>query len=291
MIYELTTGVIDLKIKSLGAELISLYDKTTDTEYMWDANPEFWSRTSPVLFPFVGKLKNQQYTYKGQTFNPKPHGFARDMEFEVVESTDDKIVFHIKDDEKTKAVYPFSFDFFIQYKVEGRQVTVSFKVKNNTDEDMYFSLGAHPGFKCPLNREENRRDYYIGFDGADKIISRGVDISTGLVNEQNTEISLEDGLLPIADDLFQNDALVLENNQVKKVTLYNAEKKPYLSLEMEAPVYGIWSAATLASPFVCIEPWFGRCDASNFSGSLQEREYQNVLNPGQCFKTHYTISV
>lgn len=289
--YELTNGVMNAKIRTLGAELISLQKCSTGQEYMWKADLEYWSRVSPVLFPFVGKLKNQQYSYNGTVYCPKPHGFARDMVFAVIEKEEDRIVLEITDSEETMKVYPFQFVFRIAYKLEGESLNVSFLVINKGENDMYFSLGAHPGFACPLREDENRKDCYIGFDYVEKLNSRGVDIQTGLVNGVYREYPLENGLLSIADNMFENDALVLEKQGITTVTLYDKEKVPYLSLKMDAPVYGIWSAAKEGAPFVCIEPWFGRCDASDFVGKLEEREYQTCLEAGEKFESYYVITV
>ncbi len=156
---------------------------------------------------------------------------------------------------------------------------------------MFFSLGAHPGFVCPKNTGEKRSDYYIGFDVDEKLISRNIDMSTGLAKDQYTEYKLEQGLLPVADDLFKNDALVLENNQVHRVSLLTPDKKPYLTLQMDAPVYGIWSSVKPGAPFICIEPWFGRCDALSFEGELQDREYQNCLQAGAQFHAEYAVTI
>lgn len=289
-VYELVNDNIAIKVKTSGAELISLKRLDTDVEYMWDGNSDYWGRVSPVLFPFIGKLKNQQYTYKGKIYNPKPHGFARDMEFKLENRTDKSLVFSIEENEETMKVYPFKFKFYIIYEIENNQVKVSFKVINKDKEKMYFSLGAHPGFKCPLIDREKRKDYYLGFEGKDTLNSRIVNIENGLVTNQYVEINLENGLLSIDDDLFAQDALVIEE-QINQVSLYNSEKEKYLTLKMDAPVYGIWSAAIPAAPFVCIEPWFGRCDAEDFDGELEEREYQNELEALGEFETSYIIEV
>lgn len=289
-VYELVNDNLAIKVKTSGGELISLKRLDTDVEYMWDGNSDYWGRVSPVLFPFIGKLKNQQYTYKGKIYNPKPHGFARDMEFKLENRTDKSLVFSIEENEETMKVYPFKFKFYIIYEIENNQVKVSFKVINKDEEKMYFSLGAHPGFKCPIAEGEKRKDYYLGFEGKDTLNSRIVNIENGLVTNQYVEINLENGLLAIADDLFAQDALVIEE-QINQVSLYNSEKEKYLSLKMDAPVYGIWSAAIPAAPFVCIEPWFGRCDAEDFDGELEEREYQNELEALGEFETSYIIEV
>lgn len=295
VMHELKGESLSISVASVGAELKSLKKNENGKEYMWSGEPEFWPRTSPVLFPFVGKLKGQQYTYDGKKYNPPVHGFARDTEFSLSEKTENSLHFIIKDTSETKKVYPFDFEFEIIYKLEGNSLKVTYVVKNTGKEEMFFSLGAHPGFLCPLNEEEKRSDCFIGFakneTPLDKIVNRFVDMNTGLVTNEYNDYALKDGNLPIADDLFANDALVIEKNQVNKVSLLDADGIPYVTLEMEAPVYGIWSCVKPGAPFICIEPWFGRCDALNFEGGLEDREYQNSLLAGEVFRTQYTITI
>lgn len=293
--YELKGEALTIQVEGKGAELKSLKENAGGMEYLWNADPKYWPRTSPVLFPFVGRLRGKQYTYRGKAYEMTPHGFARDMEFALLERTENSLRFGIRDTKETRKVYPFSFSFEICYSLSGKELKVSFLVQNEGKEEMFFSLGAHPGFFCPkpeAGKEVCKRSQcFIGFDGKEQIVSRGVDMNTGLVIDQYTTYSLEDGLLPIADDLFENDALVLEDGQVKSVSLLNADKKPYVTLRMDAPVYGIWSSVDPKAPFICIEPWFGRCDSWDFEGSLEEREYQTRLKGGEKFETAYTVTL
>ena len=291
VIHVLSYQGITIKVKSLGAELFSLVDEQSGQEYMWSGDPEYWNRTSPILFPFIGRLKKQQYNYKGKKYEPTPHGFARDMEFVVAEKTENSLWFAIKDNEDTKKVYPFSFLLEIGYVLEARKLQVKWRVKNTGTEKMYFSIGGHPGFVCPMNPEEQRRDSYLYFEGKEQIISREVSMKEGLVTDKYNVLSLEDGKLKIADDLFEADALVLENHQIKKLDLLTKEGKTYITFSMDAPVYGIWSCVKPGAPFVCIEPWYGRCDAVDFKGSLEEREWQQQLESEEIFETYYQIEI
>lgn len=260
-----------------------------------ERRPRILGQNFTGTFSFVGRLKGLKYTYEGVTYQAPVHGFARDTEFAMIKQDANSMTFEIKDTEKTWEVYPFAFTFQIKYVLEGMQLKVEFAVSNPGKKEMFFSLGGHPAFACPLDREtEKRADYCIGFYHEGKALSdiscRDVNLQTGLVLETYQEYALEDGLLPISDDMFADDALVLEN-QIDQVTLVKPNGKPYVTFKMDAPVYGIWSSVKPASPFICIEPWYGRCDAENYTGTFEEREYQHRLEPGEKFTAAYTVVV
>lgn len=293
-VYELKNEKLALQVVSLGAELKSLKRLKDGTEYMWKADPEYWKRTAPVLFPFIGRLKGLQYYYEGVCYQAPVHGFARDTEFEMIEQTEKSLTFEMRDSEETRTVFPFSFLLRIRYELEGMCLKVKYLVKNTGKKKMYFSIGGHPGFNCPLpGRDEKRSDCYIGLKGnhpIEKINCRGIDLETGLAKETFQEYILDEGQLSIKDDMFKDDALVLEN-QINEVTLAGKDRKPYLTFHMDAPVYGIWSCVKDASPFICIEPWYGRCDRMNYEGTFEEREFQNELDADGIFEKEYSITI
>lgn len=290
-LYELSKDGITIKVKGIGAELVSIFDQTLSMEYMWCGDPEYWGRTSPILFPFVGRIHDAQYQYKGKTYQTEPHGFAKRKEFELISSDDSSLLFELTDDEETRACYPFSFSLQIGYKIEKKCIQVSWRVKNTGNSEMYFSIGGHPAFVCPLNKGEKRSDYFIGMEGKEKVLNRLVDMNTGFVTEEYKEILLKDEKLPITDHLFDSDALVLEEQAIKKLYLATPDGKPYVSLTMDAPIFGIWSSVKPASPFVCFEPWFGRCDAIDYHDTFENREWQQKLLPEALFEKEYTIQL
>ena len=282
---------IIVEIDDLGAQMISLVDKKTGKEYMWKRDPKFWGKCSPILFPFVGQCAEKEYIYKDKTYPMTIHGFASSSTFEVTEAAGDKATFTLKDTEETLKVYPFKFRLDVTFALKGRVVDVAYKVTNVNDEEMYFMIGAHPGFNCPLNEGEKRRDCFIKLYGKDEIASRGVDLDTGLVNEVYTVFELTDELLPITDNLFDGDALVIENQGINKVSLTGPDRVPFVTVTMDAPVYGIWSCFEPGTPYVCIEPWLGRCDKLGSDKKLENRDFVNRLDAGKEFNTGYTIEI
>ncbi len=285
---------LTLTINSLGAELTGITDHTANREYLWNGNPAFWKRRSPVLFPIVGSLKNQSYRYNGKVYTLPQHGFARDLEFKLLRYTDSEIWYRLDRTEETRKVYPFEFALEAGYRLTDRRITVMWKVINLGTDDMFFSIGGHPAFLCALKEDRQQSDYYIAFD-------KNAPVHYLLVNEKGLAVKkpfeeqavlhTDNGFLKIDPRLFDRDALIIENDQFHRVSLADSEKKPYVTVEFDAPLFGLWSPAGKNAPFICIEPWYGRCDSSDFNGSFEEKEWGNHLKAGKQFETAYTIDI
>ncbi len=287
--YVLDNGEIKIKVDSHGAELRSLTDCKSGREYMWCGDAQYWGRVSPVLFPLVGSYRNGQCSYNGRTLQMSQHGFARDMEFMLTEQGKGEIWFCLSDKENTWENYPFAFSLEIGYRLSGRSVKVLWRVSNPAEEEMYFSIGGHPAFAAPV-REKDRITCYLLFDGVEKLTVRA--LKGGLAVKELTELALEEGgILPVTEEVFAGDALVIENSQTGQVQLLDEDKKPYLTVKFDAPLFGVWTPPGKNAPFICIEPWYGRCDREDFDGSLSEREWGNVLSAGQTFEAAYDIII
>lgn len=289
-VYSLNNSQISISVDTFGAELRSLKKTATGTEYMWDARPEYWKRTSPVLFPIVGSLNNGSYRYGGKEYPMSQHGFARDMEFELRQQGEDVLKFVLEANAETRAKYPFDFELELGYRLDGNNLIVSWRVTNRDCREMYFSIGGHPAFLCPIDGKGVQTDYKLSFDARDKITS-GIIGDGGTLSARTKEYALTDGMMGITPDLFDEDALIIENNQVHRVSLCDPAGQPYLTVRFDAPLFGVWSPAKKNAPFVCIEPWYGRCDRETFGGDLSEREYGNRLAPSEVFYAEYTITV
>ncbi|MCM1134149.1 MAG: aldose 1-epimerase family protein [Clostridium sp.] len=287
-VYTLKNEAVSIEINSKGAELKSLKKLAAGTEYLWKADPAFWGRSAPILFPFVGSVNNKEYRTGGKTYSMNQHGFARDMEFEVSSQKEDEIWFVLRDNEQTREKYPFEFALKLGYRLLASGVEVLWQVENPGKGELPFSIGAHPAFNCPIGDREEKSDCYLYFEGAESIESTR--IRDGLVINEKGTYDLDEGYLAVTEHLFDCDTLLLENYQVKQVSLCGADKKPYVTVSMDAPVYGIWSPRHEA-PFICIEPWYGRCDREGFAGDLREREWGNIAAPGEAWKASYQITV
>ncbi|SHO45051.1 aldose 1-epimerase family protein [Anaerocolumna xylanovorans] len=282
---------LTLSFSDAGAELRAITDTKSGKDYLWSGDPAYWNRTSPILFPIVGSLKNKSYTYNNKTYSLSQHGFARDMEFKVTEKKEDSITFLLEATEETLKVYPFFFQLLIHYTLNARTITVAWEVKNTGKDTMYFSIGAHPAFLCPLSKEDKQSDYYFAFDSKAPITLTKISENGLALKNAPVILPTDDGLLPITPHLFDEDALVIENNQYHAVSFLTPDKKPYVTVAFDAPLFGLWSPAKKNAPFICVEPWYGRCDSEDFTGTLENREWGNTLEAGKIFQTSYTITI
>ena len=288
--FQIRNESLTLEIDAHGAEMKSLTDNRTGQEYLWCGDAAYWGRTSPILFPLVGNYREKQSCFDGKWYSLSQHGFARDMDFELVSEKGDEIWFALEDSPETLEKYPFGFRLELGYRLQGRAVEVLWKVTNKNDREMYFSIGGHPAFNCPLREGEKQTDYRIGFDTCEPLTASVLD-ENGTVSERTKVLELTDGMLQITDSLFDEDALIVEHDQAHKVALYTPEGEKYLEVRFEAPLFGIWSPAGKHAPFVCIEPWYGRSDRADFGQKLEEREWGNVLKAGEVFTAAYQICV
>ena len=220
------------------------------------------------------------------------HGFARDMEFQLLTSKSDEIWFVLNASDETIAKYPFIFSLEIGYKLEKNNIKVMWKVKNNDTKEMYFSIGAHPAFYCPINDGEEQSQCYIKTDCKNEFTY--FKIAEGGVKDTSAtyKITVDNkGIFNITKNMFDDDALIVEDNQIHSLSLLDSNKNEYVKVEFDMPLCGIWSPAKKNAPFICLEPWCGRCDSKDFDGELQDREYGNKLKPSEEFESGYSITI
>ena len=156
---------------------------------------------------------------------------------------------------------------------------------------MYFSIGAHPAFMCPLKEGEKQSDYSIYMDKEDGVEYYFINVESGLMLDDKKKLKLDQGCHRLEPVFFDESAYIIEDSQVQKISLLDPEKKPYITVNFQAPLVGVWSPEGKNAPFVCIEPWYGRCDRQSFNGTLEEREWGNKLAPGEVFECFYEIKV
>lgn len=285
----LENEILKVVVNAKGAELTSLFNKQTQLEYLWNADPAFWAKHSPVLFPIVGTLKNNQYRYEGKTYSLGRHGFAREMQFAVEDHQTDQATFQLEDTDATRKNYPFAFRFNIRYTLTENSLAITYHVVNPAKQLLYFSVGGHPAFAVPLTDSTAYEDYYLLFDKQENAprwpISRD-----GLI-ETSPEILLQNsGRLALTKDLFSRDALVLKSLKSSLISLRSDKTVHGLQFDFPGfPFLGLWAAK--GGDFVCIEPWCGIADSVNTSQELEEKEGINTLEPGGEFSRTWVVKV
>ena len=279
---------LSIAVKSKGGELCSLVKKATQTEYIWQAGRDYWNRHAPVLFPIVGALKDGIYYYEGKGYKMGQHGLARDLPFRLADRRENELVYSLKSSPFTLERYPFEFELQIIYTLEGNRLTTTYRVINPSEKTLYFSIGAHPAFNCPLQEGEKRSDYQLVFEQPETIsIQR---IINGFRNGTWDLVLDNQQHLPITDHLFEKDALIFKGLNSTSVSLQKGAQ-PVLTFNFEGfPYLGIWSKSATA-PFVCIEPWFGVTDNTKHNRQLKEKEGIVALEGKGEIRHAYAITI
>lgn len=288
---QLENERLSVKVNDQGGQLAGIYDKKNSREIIWCADPKVWNRHAPILFPFVGEIHNKEYLYNGTKYPMTAHGFARDAEFEFVGIKDNKIVHSLSSNEERKKVYPFDFKLEVSHSIEDNNVIVEWKVINTGDKEMLFSIGAHPAFNVPAIEGEEQKDYYLTFGNNDKLdfIRISNDGGTALYNEVDTLV-LTDSKYQVGEHLFDDGVLIFENDQLSEVGIAFPNKEQYINIKCDGfPFVGVWTKKN--APFICLEPWYGRCDNYGFTGELKDKTGVQKLPANKEFSVKYEINV
>ncbi|WDF65206.1 aldose 1-epimerase family protein [Flavobacterium sp. KACC 22763] len=282
MTTTISNSILKASIKHAGAELFSIKDNQND-EYIWEGNPDFWGKHSPVLFPIVGTLKNNTYTINEKEYHLPRHGFARDMDFELIEKTENKAIFSLKSSEETLQKYPFDFELQLIYTLIENALELEYKVINKGKEKMPFSIGAHPAIALPDNFE----DYAFQFEKEENL--KYYLLENDLISSKTKVLETKNNLAPLNYELFKNDALIFKTLESKSLTILN-NSKPYVKVSYnDFPSLGIWTKEN--APFICIEPWLGYSDTDENTGDLYKKEGILILDENKDFSAKFSITI
>ncbi|VDG30785.1 galactose mutarotase [Lactobacillus sp.] [Lactiplantibacillus mudanjiangensis] len=289
MTVELKNDYLTVQINEAGAELSSV-KSNEGLEYMWQANPKYWGRHAPVLFPFVGRLKDDQFTVAGQSYPMGQHGFARDHDFRVVKQTATSATLELTDSAETRKVYPFAFRLRLIYTLTDHELTIGYDVHNPANQDLLFSIGGHPAFNVPLDAPEgDLANYQVTV--APKKVYQHIPLQAPYNDIDNsTDLDLTKPL-PLTRDLFKDDAVILNLDHEETTLLLSSDLNDHgvaMTIE-DAPYVGMWSPYPKDAPFVCLEPWWGIADNVNHDGQLSHKMGINKLAPNQTFDAKYAV--
>jgi galactose mutarotase-like enzyme len=290
MEHVIENGVLRISVEQTGAELCSIQSVSTGREYMWNANPEIWGSHSPVLFPIIGKIKDNSYFYKGKEYKLQGHGFIRNnRQISMEKQENDCLTFSLCSSEETLRMYPFKFKFTLAYKLEHNQIIVLHSIHNAGKGTMFFSLGGHPAFKCPVTEDEKYNDYFLEFEKQETALCWGP-MENGLMDSKTRSIIEEGNKIFLDEHIFDKGALVFKKLNSSRIYLTSRKYGPVIRLNYNGFHYlGIW--AKPKARFVCIEPWLGIADSWDSNQILKDKEGMLSLEPGETFKASFSIEI
>lgn len=288
MLYEIKNGVLNVSISDTGAELQSVMHD--GTEYLWQGNPEFWGGRAYNLFPICGRLWEGKYVYNGTEYEMNLHGFLRKSVLTAVKQSADSITFTLNASEKTLAMYPFSFEYYITYTLVGNAVKMDIEVINNGEKVMPFALGGHPGFNVPLADNEKFEDYYLDFGDAKlKTIYMSDACYT---TKSESDFVTDGGKLPLVHTLFDRDAILLSGaSKDIKLKSTKSNKAVTVTIPKEMKYVGIWHAPKKEAPYVCIEPWTSVPAYDGEVDDLSTKRDMFALPPNSKYNMSWSIAV
>jgi galactose mutarotase-like enzyme len=281
MIITISNSQLSATIDTLGAELLSLVKNNKN--FIWTVDETYWNKTSPVLFPIVGRLKNDSFTFNGNSYPLPRHGFARNMEFSFDKKSEHQVIFELNETEETKANYPFDFKLLMAYTLMDNELVIEYFVRNQSDEVLPFSIGAHPAFAIEGNFEE----YSLQFNKEDSFETYHLENES--FNGKTTLVASENNAISLNYALFEKDALVFKQLKSNEVVLKHLDKNILKVNFDHFPYLGIWTKPN--APFLCLEPWCGLADSIDHNGNLEEKVGINHLPAGEDFLRAIRIEI
>ncbi|MFB9055993.1 aldose 1-epimerase family protein [Mariniflexile ostreae] len=291
MMYTLQNKKLKISVKKTGAELCDISAIKNKTRFMWHADPDIWEAHAPNLFPIIGALKNNTYFFDNKSYTLPKHGFIRNNnDMQLHEQTENSLTFKLASNEALLEIYPFKFEFHITFALKDNSVEVRHTIINNDNKTMFFSVGGHPAFKCPVFENENYEDYLLEFEYPERSKTHLINMEKGLMSSKTKSVFHNSNTIPLTHDLFNQDALVFKDLKSRKVTLKSKLKGNVLTVHYpDFPYLGIW--AKPAGDYVCIEPWLGIADHEDTDQNFTDKEGVLALAPEKTFEAAYTIEI
>lgn len=273
---------LTVTISTKGAEITSV-KASNGEECIWQGDPKFWPSQTPMLFPIVGGLKEDKFIYRGQEYHLQKHGFTRNAPFTLESAEADSATFLLCSTMETQIGYPFRFELRILYRLVGNAVEVKYLIDNKTNDDMYFSIGAHEGYACP----EGIQDYYLEFD--EKETADAIDLNGNLLTDHATPILKDSNRLDLNYAYFSVDALIFKGMKSRGVCLKSKNSSRCIRVEYPGFDYiGIWTK--VGAPYLCIEPWCGLPDYESHNFELTQKEGIIRLEPNGSAERMHTLT-
>ncbi|MBQ7642980.1 MAG: aldose 1-epimerase family protein [Clostridia bacterium] len=289
MIYTIENEYLKISVNSLGAQLFGIYSKKSGKEYLWQGDEKYWVNRAPNLFPIVGRLWEGKYTYQGKTYEMNTHGFSRNRQFALCDKTETAMTFALSYDEETLKIYPFEFIFKVSFALEGSSLKVLYRVENKGEGDMYFGLGAHPGFNVPFDGG-NFDDYYIEFENScsPELLLLGEHY---LLSGEKRAFPLENGkIIRLKHSIFDEDALILQG-ACRSLKIKSKGGKSISVVFPKMTYLGIWHKPKSDAPYVCIEPWENLPSFEGKTEDLTQKANVGKIGSYESYESGLTIGI
>lgn len=292
MLITLNHNGYTAQIETIGAELKSFTDPQ-QKEYLWNANPAYWKGCSPLLFPAIGNARNSSTIINDVAFPMPKHGFCRSAEFQIIEQHENKVIFSYQDNTETKLLYPFSFEIRLTYQLINSKISIIYDVLNKDSKEMYYQLGAHPAFNCPLEEGEKFSDYIIRFEHKETCDSPVYDSEKSCFSVTNTVQHLKESNFVTLDyDKFVNDALVFEHLKSRSVQIINPKTEKGIQVDYpDFVTVAFWTIPEKKAPYICVEPWNGSAIFEDEDDIFKNKRDIQTLQSKETKSYHLDISI
>ena len=283
--FKLQNRHMTVTVSAVGAELTGLYSQKTDLQYLWQPGFETWPHSSMLLFPNPGRISRGRTIIGGKVYPANMHGFVHDKPFELVEQTPDRLVLETRADDHSRTYYPYDFCLQVEFALDEDRLIQTFRVMNLGTETMYYCLGAHPGFYCPLVLGEKAQDYVLSFDRPQQLHQLELEENTRLLTgnkrpylNNQTDIALDEGF-------FNNGPMLFDGMDAKTVTLRSKVSGRFVEMGIEGFTdLCLWGVPTKMS-LIAVEPWIGTSDRTDTDHIWEKKPGIQTVSPGQ-EKTH-----
>ena len=273
---------LTVTLKSKGAEIKSV--KNADgVEFMWEANPEIWGFSAPILFPICGGLREDKFYYEGKEYSLAKHGYAKLCEFELESENGTEAVYLLRSNEETKKCYPFDYEFRAKFSLDKNKLAVTYSVKNLTDGKMYTDFGGHEAYACP----GGVGGYRVIFDEKENLDAACLEGNH--FNYETRSVGKNTDTLELNDEFFKTDALAFLNLKSRGVVLEAKDGSRKIRVDYpEHPYVLLWT--TYKAPYLCIEPWIGMPDRVDANQQITDKEGIVEIEKGGSFERTHTIT-
>lgn len=288
MTYKIHNSFLTVTICDKGAELMSILS-SDGTEYLWQGDPSYWCDRAPNIFPYVARLTQGSYTYRGKTYRLPIHGFAPTAPFTVTDHCESSITFTLADHPEYYEMYPFRFRFSIRYHLEGQTLHAEMTVENKDEKAMHFGLGGHPGINVPLEEGLTFEDYYLEFP--DSPLRRVEFTPACFITGKDDPFEVENHRYPLHHTMFDDDAIVLKGVAGWTKLASDKGKRSVTLMAPDLPVYGFWHMPRTDAPYICLEPWSSLPSRQDVMEDLETQPDLIRLDAGKTYCTTWSLKM